>query len=483
MHKWVWVLLMLGLTAGSLHAKGLYSVPPDTLIPAADSLSDRPIEIGEIYILGNKKTKEHIIVRELYFEKGDVFTLSELNQIIERDQQKIFNLRLFNSVNLTVLEAEPGKADVLIEVSERWYLFPIPLFKLADRNFNDWWANRDRDFSRVNYGLKLYNYNSRGRNERLRLIAQLGFTKQFELNYRIPYINKKQKEGLIFDFSFSELKNLSYNTDDHLTLFIRSEDNIYESWNANVSYSYRASFYSFHYVTLGFNSISVADTILDLNPNYLARGLNSNRNINIGYRFVRDLRDYVNYPLDGFYLMADVRKTGLGIYNDIDIFSAQLTYRRYFDLGKKWYLSSTVSGNVSTPLDQPYAFMQALGFGKDIIRGYELDVIEGPRYILSKTNLKRKLLGTTINLPNLIFEQFRTFPVDVYAKVFFDAGRVKNYPFFEANNNNFRLTENWLYSVGVGIDIVSAYDFVVRPEYSLNSEGDFNFFLNFQSDF
>ena len=77
---------------------------------------------------------------------------------------------------------------------------------------------------RVNYGLRLYQFNMRGRNETLRLTAQFGFQRRFELSYRFPYIDKKQKHGLILDVDFTETKNLAFQTVDHRLEFLKSED-------------------------------------------------------------------------------------------------------------------------------------------------------------------------------------------------------------------------------------------------------------------
>jgi outer membrane protein assembly factor BamA len=454
-----------------------------TVNSLADTTSNRWIYLSNIYILGNKKTRDEIILRELTFEQNKEYRLSDLNELLVKEKQKISNLRLFNSVDLSLAEPVKGNVELLIQVTERWYTFPIPLFELADRNFNDWWVNRNRDFSRVNYGGKLYKYNMRGRNERLRLIAQTGFTNKFELNYRVPYISKKQKEGMIFNVSYKDRKNLAYITEDHLPRFTDSENIIHSEFDGSVSYSFRASFYSFHYVSLGYTNTTIGDTVRSLNPDFLVNGKLRNEYFNLGYTFVRDLRDFVNYPLTGFYLRINTRKMGLGIYDDIDTWKTSLLYSRYFDLGKNWYFSSTATGSVSLPLDQPYFLFEGLGFNQNIIRGFELDVIEGPRYLITKSNIRKRVLNSHINLPWVPFEQFRKVPIAMYVKAFFDAGRVQNFPLYTRLGYNDRLSNNLLYGVGLGVDIVSFYDFVIRPEYSLNSEGEFNFFLNFKADF
>ena len=106
-------------------------------------------------------------------------------QNLEQDRKNIMNTRLFNTVAITILPAYANVTDILIEVHERWYFFPIPIFSLADRNLNDWIQNQGADWSRVSYGIKMYKNNSRGRNERLRLDAQFGYTKRFLIQYQM----------------------------------------------------------------------------------------------------------------------------------------------------------------------------------------------------------------------------------------------------------------------------------------------------------
>jgi len=149
-------------------------------------------------IIGNKVTRDQIITRELSLKPGDTVTAKRLRHILTRDRNKIYNLRLFNTVTIRLLQLSGTEIDLLIEVTERWYTFPVPIFELSDRNFNEWWQNYDHRFNRINYGLRLYQFNFRGRNETLRITAQFGFSRQFQLLYRIPYIDKKTKAGLNF---------------------------------------------------------------------------------------------------------------------------------------------------------------------------------------------------------------------------------------------------------------------------------------------
>ena len=149
-------------------------------------------------------------------------------------------------------------------------------------------------------------------------------------------------------------------------------------------------------------------------------------------------------------------------------------------MGKGFYFATGLTGLVSGPSSQPYSLNQSLGFGRNYVRGFELNVVEGPRYVLSKNTFKKEIFKTTKDISKImLIPQFQKLPLALYAKVFFDLGYVQNYPNYELNT---RLSNKLLYGVGTGLDLVSFYDFVVRTEYSYNSQGDFHFFLNFKAE-
>ena len=146
----------------------------------------KQIRVNSIYIIGNEKTEKEIILRELDFITNYSYDWENFLSILKADQQKIYNLRLFNEVEITPLRTGPEEVEVLIAVKERWYVLPSVIFELADRNFAEWWTNQDRDWSRVNYGIKINHANVGGRNEKFRFSGQMGFTKGLEVIYSKP---------------------------------------------------------------------------------------------------------------------------------------------------------------------------------------------------------------------------------------------------------------------------------------------------------
>ena len=472
----VWEVCCLAITLLVASQAFGQTNPP---IQPSDS-SDRYVYIDNIFIVGNKKTKSRIIQRELSLEIGERYRYSDLPAIMESDRNKIYNTKLFNVVDVGMLDLDYNKVDIVVKVEERWYLFPIPHLDIVDRNFNDWVQNHGADLSRIIYGLDLYHFNMRGMNERMTVNAQFGYTKTFGFDYSIPYIDKNQRNGLSWLAKYSQNTNLHYDNIENKREFLDSETVLKEQYEANVSYLRRNSFYTRHQIDVGFKHINVADTIITLNPNYFATSGTRQRYFNVAYTFTHDKRDIAAYPLKGYRVRAQVFKKGIGIFDDADLLSFSLSYGRYDDLGKGFYLSNYTSGYVSTPSQQAYSLVEGLGFGNNNVRGYELYVIHGQHYAVNKTTIKKQLLKGVTKWKAMPLEQFQTFPYAFYLKAYFDMGYSKNTEMYEGNQP---LADKLIFGTGVGLDIVTFYDFIIRLEYSMNRELEHGFFLHLASEF
>jgi len=446
----------------------------------------RFLQVNRIFIVGNKITRDQIILRELTLRPGDIIYNQELQSVLDLDKKKIFNLRLFNTVEIRTLELESDKIDLLIDVNERWYTFPAPIFELSDRNFNEWWQTYDHDFSRVNYGLRLYQFNMRGRNETLRLTAQFGFVRKFEVMYRFPYIDKKQKQGLAISADFSEVKNLAYKTLDHKLVFSDSlnpdKDIMRTTKGASIVYTYRPSFYESHAFTLAYRNVTIDDTIAITNPNYFGDGRKNQQYTTLSYLFNSEHRDYVAYPLNGYQISALVNWNGLTRHEDLQRFEITASASLHRDLKNELYLSNNTVAYWSAPQDIPYSNYGSLGYRRQVVRGYEVFVVEGPYYLLNKSTLKKRIFSRTYHWGAMPIPQFRHIPLSIYVKTYADLAYVKNYPNY-ATENTLTLTNKVLTGAGAGIDIVASYDMVIRLEYSFNGEGDGGFFLNLRKEF
>ncbi len=301
------------------------------------------ITINRVLILGNKITRDFIIQRELTLKPGDTVRLQQIPLILEKDN-------------------ENGTADILVEVSERWYTFPVPILELADRNFNEWWQNYNHDLKRLNYGLKLYQYNVRGRNETLLLTAKFGFTKVFRVSYRMPYLDKKRKQGLIFDFNYDERNNIAYRTIDNILTYARADEKFKVTRSASITYTYRNSFYHYHGFSLETIKNQISDSLVQLNPEYYGSDVIKTQNTTaLSYQYVYEKRDFITYPLTGSYFSASIRHQGILKSDDLIKTDLNAGYSKYVHLGKKYYLSNYTNAYVSFQTHIPYGSYSALG--------------------------------------------------------------------------------------------------------------------------
>ena len=153
--------------------------------------------IKKINIKGNKRTKKQIILRELTFQENDSICYKSLSEEIKNTRENLLNTLLFNFVTINYNSIPQTKnIEINIEVIERWYIWPFPIFKFSERNFNTWWKNKK--FSRINYGSFITDNNFRGRKELMQIKMNFGYDREFSLLYQVPYLDKNQNIGLGF---------------------------------------------------------------------------------------------------------------------------------------------------------------------------------------------------------------------------------------------------------------------------------------------
>tara|TARA_X000000950_G_scaffold44177_1_gene49950 strand:- start:28606 stop:30054 length:1449 start_codon:yes stop_codon:yes gene_type:complete len=438
--------------------------------------------INKINIKGNKKTNRNIITRELSFEEGQEFKKENILLIIKEDERKIVNTNLFNEVNINILPSSITSksleiVDINIEVIESFYWIPSILFELSDRNFNDWWENFNHDLSRINYGLGLTQYNFTGNADQLELSFRLGFIKEFFGSYFLPYISQKQKGGIKFKMNYIDYDHLEYNTENYIPQFYKSKNSLKKHYITSLEYSHRESFYNYHYFQLEYNNINMNDSIFKLNDNYFINNSDTKLDyLTLSYEFDRDFRDFKNYPLNGFRFNIKIEKNGLGISSNINKLKIRLYYSKYIKLKNKYFYSFNISSVISSN-NQPYILYE----NTYNLRGYEKYLIHGKSNIIFKNTFKKNILSKNISRNNQdYFKRIKNIPFKIYAKIFFDSGSIWKY---SNTNINLDLNNNYLYSVGFGIDIVTIKNISLSSEISRNNQKNYNVSFKVGADF
>ena len=429
--------------------------------------------IKTISIEGNLKTKKFIIERELDFKVGDSIRADLIDQKLLLCKNRIINTKLFTSVSFTY------KSDtVFILLQERFYTYPMLILGLADRNFNEWWVTRHHDLRRINYGINFIQKNISGRNDVFRILLQSGFSQKAEVNYSIPYFNKKRNTGFSIFASLISEKKIPFENDKNILHFLEGKKTLKRRLYTSVSISHRMKFYNSIYFTVGYNNNKIADTVVALNSLFYLNGQKFQKYFSFRASFFHDKRDITYYPLNGYYLGIDAVKSGLFPSDNIDQLNIYLNFSIYKKVSQKISLAAGAFQKISFPRIQPYANFRSLGYSINTVSGYELYVIDGNHFTLTKVNLKYRLFDNIIKINSFPLEKLKTIPLAIYFKLHFDAAYVIDNM---NNEGNIGLSNKILYGNGIGFDFVTYYDLVFRVEYSINRNFQHGIFLNMKA--
>ena len=141
--------------------------------PAQNMQDDDAAIVYAVTIEGNRVTDENLILREMSIRPG----LAVNEDMIEADRLRLLSLGLFNKVEISVV-SDKGRAVVLVQVYEPFYLYCLPLFRYDLENPN-----------RSIWGFTGYHRNFRGRAERLRASGWTGFNRGIDLSHRDPWFS------------------------------------------------------------------------------------------------------------------------------------------------------------------------------------------------------------------------------------------------------------------------------------------------------
>ncbi len=439
-------------------------------VAASDSLPSEYLVIEDIVFIGNHSTNSDILFRELLFGVGDSLTRSQLDKRVAVGTQNLINTQLFNFVEQEIDFARQPFVVVRYTFVERWYIWPIPILELNERNLNEWLERPS--FSRVNYGISVAVDNFRGRNESITFQVKLGHLHKYSFSYRSSYFNNAQSLAWGFEGGMEKSREHAYLTEDNQQLFFKSSSFVFRKNFGRLSMVYRPRVYGRHNFFLGIQQYGFADTLKTLNPRFVPGQRNWFNYVNAGYEYLHDKRDDKSYPLRGHYFSFSARRLGMGLLDreTMDTNILQATLRGYKELHPRWFLGSGMLFKWSDGSTITYFNQQGLGFANNLVRGYEDYVIDGQSYLVFKTTGKYELLPKKVRQLRFIgSEKFSRIHYTVYLNAFLDAGYVYDRYFFDNNPLNNKL----LVGSGVGIDFVTYYDKVFRTEFSMNRHGEY----------
>jgi len=431
------------------------------------------IRINNIQVEGNNRTKNYILLRELPYHVGDQINKDSLAILNTLSQQQLFNTSLFLSVKVTpvyLLKNDSSIIDIQIKVKERWYFIPKPYFKWVDRNFSQWWNEQNRSLDRVNYGINLSQKNATGNNDKLVIGFIGGYTQQNIIKYQLPFFDKKLKYGLGGGWQNYNQKEINYTTEKDKQVFAKTNDIIRKGYRANINLSYRPNLFERYSLQLGYGKDELSDSGFLIQPNFLAtqkKGMTYG-DLTLGYNKIAF--DYNAYPTKGagteLFLFQRFSKSA-------PFTSIQFRKLKAHSFSKHNFIFFESNSQVKFLANDNYLDRRLLGYGSLQMNGLEYYVVDGNAATILKTAFHHSLGSFTVKNP--ITQKFLPeVKYDFWIRVFTNLG----YVYSDRPLNNNKLSNTLIRTAGIGLDVISIYDFVLKIDYSVNQLGDKGVYLH-----
>jgi hypothetical protein len=132
-----------------------------------------------------------------------------------------------------------------------------------------------------------------------------------------------------------------------------------------------------------------------------------------------------------------------------------------------------LEANLKLPFDQPFFNQSLLGYNDSYMRGLEYYVVDGVAGAIVRNTIGREVAAFRLKT-GLRSKAYGSIPFRIYLKAYGDAGYIynKNNVLMNSLNNRF------IYTGGIGLDVVSIYDIVIRVEYSFNQKMENGLFIH-----
>ncbi len=122
-----------------------------------------------------------------------------------------------------------------------------------------------------------------------------------------------------------------------------------------------------------------------------------------------------------------------------------------------------------------FANNTGLGYGSDVIHGYELYVMDGTDYIYFKTAIRIKLFETNVNYGRVMpLKELRRQNIKTYLRLNYHTGYANEPSYKETNFLNNKI----LHGYGPALDIVLYNNFLFQLEYSFNHLNEHGLYLH-----
>jgi len=408
--------------------------------------SDTTRFVRAVRISGNERTIDEVILREMFLKAGSRITPVG----IAIDEDRIYNLRLFNRVQILLEEVGDTLATLHVKVDERWYIIPKPK---GGKVFSDW--------KKLYYGLTVQDNNFRGRNQQLDVTVILGFTKSFGFAFTSPRF--LDEEDLLFGITASTTMDV-----------VRSPryGEYSQRWiNGGIAVGKRFDYFRSMSVGVGYTQYRTDEYAADrtLSPGGEDKFLSSS----IQYRY--DTRDLSEYATSGTLMQLGFEKYGLG-ESEVDVVRLTSDARTFIELFPKAGLGFRVLSSIRTGGSVPPYLYEQIGYSLKV-RGYPGSTDEGERMIFTSTELRIPLIPPFIlEFPWIPVEEFQVQRYALYWTLFADAATL----WYRGEDPR---SKPWYAGFGGGFHLLMPYSIVGRLEFAMNRQRSFDIVLDIDASF
>ena len=312
---------------------------------------------------------------------------------------------------------------------------------------------------------------------------QRGYTQKYELKYSQPFLTKDAKWGSEAFIYYSDQKEMPYITVNNKLRFGDYNDNkVLSRFRTGIALFHQPNIYNFHAFRLEFHNNSVHPFVIDsLNPNYFLEDRRQIRFFYFNYYFHIDKRVFPFYPEDGFLLAINLKKEGFGIFNEYNNTSVFIQGEYYQKLSDKIVVGVDAKGKFNVDRRRvSYANNAALGYGDDILVGYDLYVIDGTDFFYSKNMLRYELLNAKFELGDWMFlRQFKQLDLEVHARANLDIGYVNDPTYGYLNS----FTNRFLMGFGPSLDVLMYNVYQFNFTLGFNHRGEVRYAFKYHVSF
>ena len=386
-------------------------------------------------------------------KEGDYFSYEEYKQSL----LNLYNLGLFSKIEIIPIPVSSKELVLNVDVSERWYIIPLPAGGLEDGEWAKKWI-----------GLNFRWDNFRGRNETLGFSFRILYNPSINGYYTIPWIGNAMQLSTTIGAGAAKIKNRSLalgrkNGSSSLNINDPNFDNL--EFNSMLNFAKHLTRKLSLYLNLNYNYIRVTQPGQGRTES--PSGKDNYFSIGPGINF--DSRNLLDYTTKGYYFNAELIRYGYA-EKELNYGKFNLESRSFIPISFTKTYFVTIASRIYTSLSIgstiPYYNDVYLGYWDDYVRGWLGRSYEGNQYFTFYNELRIPiLLPEFINSGKLPIVK-NTFLNNIELKyglfftVFYDLGSVWNN--YERLSN-----KSFMSGTGIGLNAVLPFGFIGRLEWGI----------------